>query len=190
MTSTNVGLMNFIGLEGNEFTNGPSLIRIKCSSNCFVSFFENKFYNCGSRVVKFHSAGYTPKSLIVRDNIQLGGSMFDQLQTGVSKATGTSYAEFTSNYVASITPGTAGTATILIDDGVTPWLSQYENIRVAGNMFKDAINVIQCSGSAVSGIVSLNKLWFGGNSSTNSTATCQYPSANKANTDMPQNITI
>ncbi|EDG5463190.1 hypothetical protein B7O07_04680 [Salmonella enterica subsp. enterica serovar Jodhpur] len=116
--------------------------------------------------------------------------MFDQLQTGVSKATGTSYAEFTSNYVASITPGTAGTATILIDDGVTPWLSQYENIRVADNMFKDAINVIQCSGSAVSGIASLNKLWFGGNSSTNSTATCQYPEANKANTDMPQNITI
>lgn len=190
MTSTNVGLMNFIGFEGNEFTNGPSLIRLKCSSNCLVSFFENKFYNCGSRVVKFHSAGYTPKSLIVRDNIQLGGSMFDQLQTGVSKATGTSYAEFTSNYVASITPGTAGTATILIDDGVTPWLSQYENIRVADNMFKDAINVIQCSGSAVSGIASLNKLWFGGNSSTNSTATCQYPEANKANTDMPQNITI
>jgi hypothetical protein len=190
MTSTNVGLMNFIGFEGNEFTNGPSLIRIKCSSNCLVSFFENKFYNCGSRVVKFHPAGYTPKSLIVRDNIQLGGSMFDQLQTGVSKATGTSYAEFTSNYVASITPGAAGTATILIDDGATPWLSQYENIRVADNMFKDATNAIQCSGSAVSGIVSLNKLWFGDNSSTNSTATCQYPAANKANTDMPQNITI
>lgn len=57
-------------------------------------------------------------------------------------------------------------------------------------MFKDATDAIRCTGSAVSGIVSLNKLWFGDNSSTNSTATCQYPEANKANTDMPQNITI
>jgi len=57
-------------------------------------------------------------------------------------------------------------------------------------MFKDAINVIQYSGSAVSGIASQNKLWFGDNSTTNSTATCQYPAANKANTDMPQNITL
>ncbi|MDE9621363.1 hypothetical protein [Citrobacter portucalensis] len=122
--------------------------------------------------------------------VQIGGFLFNQLQTGVSKATGTSYAEFTNNYVASTTPGTAGNATILIDDGASPWLSQYENIRVADNMFKDATNAIQCSGAAVSGIVSLNKLWFGDNSSTNSTATCQYPAANKANTDMPQNITI
>ncbi len=190
MTSTNVGLMNFISLTGNEFTNGPSLIRIKCSSNCLASFIENKFYNCGTRVVKFHPAGYTPRSLIVRGNIQIGGFLFDQLQTGVSKATGTSYAEFSRNYISSSTPGTAGNATMLIDDGATPWLSQYENIRIADNMFKDAINVIQCSGSAVSGIASQNKLWFGDNSTTNSTATCQYPAANKANTDMPQNITL
>ncbi|HGY1211808.1 MULTISPECIES: hypothetical protein [Citrobacter] len=120
----------------------------------------------------------------------MGGFLFNQLQTGVSKATGTSYAEFTDNYVASTTPGTAGNATILMDDGATPWLSQYENIRVADNMFKDATDAIRCSGSAVSGIVSTNKLWFGDNSSTNSSATCQYPAANKANTDMPQNITI
>lgn len=190
VTSTNVGLMNLIEIDGNKFDRGPSTIRLKCSSACTVLFTRNRFLNCSNRVVSFHPIGYTPKVLIVSRNVQLGGFLFTQLQTGVSKATGTSYAEFTNNYVASTTPGTAGNATILIDDGATPWLSQYENIRVADNMFKDATNAIQCSGAAVSGIVSLNKLWFGDNSSTNSTATCQYPAANKANTDMPQNITI
>lgn len=190
ITSTNVGLMNLIEIDGNKFDRGPSTIRLKCSSACAVLFTKNKLLNCSNRVVNFHPIGYSPKVLIVSGNVQIGGFLFNQLQTGVSKATGTSYAEFTNNYVASTTPGTAGNATILIDDGATPWLSQYENIRVADNMFKDATNAIQCSGTAVSGIVSLNKLWFGDNSSTNSTATCQYPAANKANTDMPQNITI
>lgn len=190
VTSTNVGLMNLIEIEGNKFDRGPSLMRLKCSSACTVLFTRNKFLNCSNRVVNFHPIGYSPKVLIVSDNVQIGGFLFNQLLTGVSKATGTSYAEFTYNYVASTTPGTAGNATILIDDGATPWLSQYENIRIADNMFKDATNAIQCTGSAVSGIVSLNKLWFGDNSSTNSTATCQYPAVNKANTDMPQNITI
>lgn len=190
ITSTNVGLMSLIEIEGNRFDRGPSLIRLKCSSSCTLSFTGNKLLNCSNRVVNFHPIGYSPKVLIVTRNVQYGGFLFNQLQTGVSKATGTSYAEFSNNYVASTTPGTAGNATMLIDDGATPWLSQYENIRVVDNMFKDATDAIRCSGSAVSGIASVNKLWFGDNSSTNSTATCQYPAANKANTDMPQNITI
>ncbi|EOF5100854.1 hypothetical protein ACK1QP_004196 [Salmonella enterica] len=190
ITSTNVGLMSLIEIEGNRFDRGPSLIRLKCSSSCTLLFTGNKLLNCSNRVVNFHPIGYSPKVLIVTRNVQYGGFLFNQLQTGVSKATGTSYAEFSNNYVASTTAGTAGNATILIDDGVTPWLSQYENIRVVDNMFKDATDAIRCSGSAVSGIASANKLWFGDNSSTNSTATCQYPPANKANTDMPQNITI
>lgn len=190
ITSTNVGLMSLIEIEGNRFDRGPSLIRLKCSSSCTLLFTGNKLLNCSNRVVNFHPIGYSPKVLIVTRNVQYGGFLFNQLQTGVSKATGTSYAEFSNNYVASTTPGTAGNATILIDDGATPWLSQYENIRVVDNMFKDATDTIRCSGSAVSGIASVNKLWFGDNSSTNSTATCQYPAANKANTDMPQNITI
>lgn len=151
---------------------------------------DNSIYGITDYFLELNATGYTPKTMIVKNNLVVGGALIADLPAGVSLGSTSSYMELMNNTLRSTSPGTQQSCTILRDGGAQSWLAHYQTIRCVKNTFRDVTNVLKIDGTASSGVSTTNKFWFGENQTYNSTLTCNYPSANKANTDVTQTLNI
>lgn len=182
--------LNKVKLNRNKFNGAPTRFNVKCSSDCAVDILNNDFGTINGYFLDVSASGYTPRVLRVNGNIMRGGRLVSGLPAGTALAGSTNYMELMNNFISSSTPGTAGTGTLFADDNAQSWLSHYQTIRCVKNTFRDALNAVNVSGSASGGVSTSNKFWFGENATLNSTVTCNYPSVNKANTDVTQTVNV
>lgn len=188
-SNTGSGFSN-VNLIGNTFSGSPTRFNVKFATNSKLRIERNDFGTINGYFFDISGSGYSPRVMLVRDNILLGGRLVSGIPTGTVLASNNNYMELSGNYVSSPTPGTAAASTLFADDNGQSWVSHYQTIRCVGNTFKDAINGIDVSGSASASANTTNKFWFGNNVTINTTVRCNYPSANKANTDVPQSVSV
>lgn len=181
---------NKIKLNRNRFNGSPTRFNIKCSSDCTLEIIGNDFGTINSYFLDISNSGYTPRIMRVNGNTVRGGRLVSGLPAGTALVVNSNYMELMNNFIASPTPGTPATATLFADDNAQSWLSHYQTIRCVKNTFRDALNGVNVSGSASAEVSTGNKFWFGENATLNSTVTCNYPSGNKANTDIPQSVSV
>lgn len=58
------------------------------------------------------------------------------------------------------------------------------------NNFINALLCLKIDGTGSASVSTSNKFWFGENLTVNSTLSCNYPGANKANTDITQTLNV
>lgn len=181
---------NRIKLCKNKIVGSPIRFSVKCSSDCVLDMSDNSIYGITDYFLELNATGYTPKTMRVNNNLVIGGALIADLPAGVSLGSTSSYMELMNNTLRSTSPGTQQSCTILRDGGAQSWLSHYQTIRCVKNTFRDVTNILKIDGSASSGVSTTNKFWFGENQTYNSTLTCNYPSINKANTDVTQTLSV
>lgn len=181
---------NKVKLNRNRFNGSPTRFNIKCSSDCTLEIIDNDFGTINGYFLDISGSGYTPRVMRVNGNTVRGGRLVSGLPAGTALVSNHNYMELMHNFIASPTPGTQATATLFADDNAQSWLSHYQTIRCVKNTFRDALNGINVSGSTSASVSTSNKFWFGENATLNSTVTCNYPSGNKANTDIPQSVSV
>ena len=181
---------NYVRLNCNKFEGTYTRFNIKCSSSCVVEINDNDFGVNNSYLLDISSSGYTPKIMRVNNNILNGGNIIASLPAGTALTGPYNYLEMIGNFIGSSTPGVQAASCLFRDTGGQSWLSHYQTIRCVKNTFRDATNGLEISGSVSGSVSTTNKLWFGENATLNSTFTCNYPSSNKANTDIIQTSNI
>ncbi|KWW07730.1 phage head-binding domain-containing protein [Escherichia fergusonii] len=181
---------NYVRLNRNKFEGTYTRFNIKCSSSCVVEINDNDFGVNNSYLLDISPSGYTPKIMRVNNNILNGGNIIASLPAGTALTGPYNYLEMIGNFISSSTPGVPAASCLFRDTGGQSWLSHYQTIRCVKNTFRDAINGLEISGSVSGSVSTTNKLWFGENATLNSTFTCNYPSSNKANTDIIQTSNI
>lgn len=181
---------NRIKLCKNKIVGSPIRFAVKCSSDCVLDMSDNSIYGITDYFLELNATGYTPKTMRINNNLVIGGALIADLPAGVSIGSSSSYMELMNNTLRSTSPGTQQSCTILRDGGAQSWLSHYQTIRCVKNTFRDVTNILKIDGTASAGVSTSNKLWFGENQTYNSTLSCNYPSANKSNTDVTQTINI
>lgn len=181
---------NKVKLNRNRFNGSPTRFNIKCSSDCTLEIIDNDFGTINGYFLDISNSGYTPRVMRVNGNTVRGGRLVSGLHASTALVGSSNYMELMNNFISSPTPGTQATATLFADDNAQSWLSHYQTIRCVKNTFRDALNGVNVSGSASASVSTSNKFWFGENATLNSTVTCNYPSGNKANTDIPQSVSV
>lgn len=181
---------NKVKLNQNRFNGSPTRFNVKFSSDATLEIIGNDFGTINSYLLDISNSGYTPRVMRVNGNTVRGGRLVSGLPASTALVGSSNYMELMHNFIASPTPGTQATATLFADDNAQSWLSHYQTIRCVKNTFRDALNGINVSGSASASVSTSNKFWFGENATLNSTVTCNYPSGNKANTDVIQTTNV
>lgn len=183
--------LNHASINRNKFKGKVGRCQLKFSSNSQLDAIENEFDGTSAPFIELHTSGYTPRVVRIDDNIMRGaGVLLAPLAAGVSLGSAASYMELMKNVMASANSGTQETVTLYQDTGAQSWVSHYQTIRCVKNTFRDALLGVNASGSAQSGLNTANKFWFGENATLNTTVTCNYPAANKANTDVIQTVNV
>lgn len=183
--------LNRASINRNKFKGKVGRCQLKFSSNSQLDAIGNEFDGTSAPFIELHTSGYTPRVVRIDDNIMRGaGVLLGPLAAGVSLGSAASYMEMMKNVMASANSGTQETVTLYQDTGAQSWVSHYQTIRCVKNTFRDALLGVNASGSAQAGLSTANKFWFGENATLNTTVTCNYPAANKANTDITQTVSV
>ncbi|MGO0676858.1 hypothetical protein, partial [Citrobacter werkmanii] len=185
------GGISRVKIRGNKFTGDVGRCQLKMSSNSQLDVSDNDFDGTTAPFIELHPTGYTPRMMRVsRNTMKGGGTLIGPLDAGVSLGSTGSLMEIMFNICMADNPTAPENVTLYNDTGAQSWVAHYQNIRCVKNSFKSALQCINATGSAQSGLSTSNKFWFGENATINSSVNCVYPSLNKANTDIVQTTNI
>lgn len=183
--------LNFADISGNKFSGGVGRCQLKFGSSASLDCINNTFLTTSSPFLELHTTGYTPRIVRIKDNLMRGsGVLLASLAAGVNLASTGNYMLLSGNTCMASNPTVPENITLYQDTGAQSWVSHYETIRCVRNDFKSALLAINATGTAQSGLSTTNKFWFGDNATINTTVTCTYPTANKANTDVTQSVSV